>query len=43
MNDTKVIEFLKRLLHPEDLGWAVSNEVRMLAKKLLDELTHDTT
>lgn len=43
MDKIKVIEFLKRLLHPEDLGWAVTNEVRGLAKQLLDELNNDTT
>ena len=28
-------EFLKRLLDPEDLGWAVTSEVRKLAKQAL--------
>ena len=28
-------EFLKRLVHPEDLGHAVSHEVRNLAYQLL--------
>lgn len=28
-------EFLKRLVHPEDLGFSVSNEVRQIAYALL--------
>jgi len=28
-------EFLKRLVHPEDLGFSVSNEVRQIAYSLL--------
>jgi hypothetical protein len=32
--------FLKRLLDPEDLGHAVSNEVRQLAYQLLIEHHH---
>ena len=28
-------EFLKRLVHPEDLGFCVSNEVRQIAYALL--------
>lgn len=31
-----VRQFLKRLLDPEDLGWAVSQEVRNEAKRLLE-------
>ena len=33
--------FVKRLLHPEDLGWAVSQEVRDCARKALLEGTGD--
>jgi len=34
------VTFLKRLLDPEDLGHAVSHEVRMLAYQLLIEHHH---
>jgi hypothetical protein len=34
------VVFLKRLLDPEDLGHAVSNEVRQLAYQLLIEHHH---
>jgi len=34
-NSRNKIEFLKRLVHPEDLGHAVSAEVRNLAYQLL--------
>jgi hypothetical protein len=34
---TKQLEyFLKRLLNPEDLGWAVTQEVREIARDLLN-------
>jgi hypothetical protein len=34
-------EFLKRLVHPEDLGHAVSAEVRNLAYQLLINESHE--
>jgi hypothetical protein len=34
---TKQLEyFLRRLLDPEDLGWAVTQEVREIARSLLN-------
>ena len=40
---TKQLEFfLRRLLDPEDLGWAVTQEVREIARSLLNsEIKHE--
>lgn len=38
MNEEMIV-FLKRLLDPEDFGWAVSQEVRNEAKALLELYT----
>lgn len=39
---TKQLEFfLRRLLDPEDLGWAVTQEVREIARSLLNSEIKD--
>jgi hypothetical protein len=35
--DNEVIAFLKSLLNPEEYGWAVTQEIRDEAKKLLEK------
>jgi hypothetical protein len=34
---TEMEELLRRMLHPEDLGWAVSMEVRSLVYEVLNK------
>lgn len=38
MGKELILAFLRKLLHPEDFGWAVSKEVREEAKYLLLKL-----
>ena len=33
--ENEVVHFLKELLHPEDFGWSVTDEVRKESKRLL--------
>lgn len=36
------IKLLKRMLDPEDLGWAVTNEVREEIRKLMKKEEHES-
>lgn len=39
-NSARKTRLLQRMLDPEDLGWAVSHEVRMIAYEILSQETY---
>ena len=39
-NSVRKTRLLQRMLDPEDLGWAVSHEVRMIAYEILSQETY---
>lgn len=39
-NSVRKTRLLQRMLDPEDLGWAVSHEVRMIAYDILSQETY---
>lgn len=39
-NSRRKTRLLQRMLDPEDLGWAVSHEVRMIAYEILSQETY---
>ena len=39
-NSKRKTRLLQRMLDPEDLGWAVSHEVRMIAYEILSQETY---
>lgn len=39
-NSARKTRLLQRMLDPEDLGWAVSHEVRMIAYDILSQETY---
>lgn len=37
----QLLEFLRSLLHPEQFGWSVTDEVRKRARELLESAQHE--